>query len=758
MSRRSLSLAAAALALTANVAAATPRDLTVQVSTTGLQFLDQEIPGAVPSSFSNPGFTQTLFSCPFGSSTQLKVSDVKANLAISSVSTTTHSDGRIEVKVQAAASGSLHGAAAPCYLGEVGCQFDFGLSSGGATASFIPQISGNKVSLGSPTIVLSIPEGNVTVKASGCGMLSTLLNAVIPLIKGWVLGYVEDRVKETVLQNVPPELEKTLSSFTQMSGQLDGFSVSGQLQESTAKTDGMVMGIGLSVAATKSSSCPLAAAPTPSSVSGSPSFSWQGEHVGVALARTPVEKALISAWKSGLFCLTDAAMASMGLPSNLKGLAGVFFGLTSTKSLALHAHQAPKLTFSPGSDARLDLTLPGAEVHIAGQGPSGANEITARFDIKASLKVRIDGDTRALVLELVSTDVGTPTMTATGDTNGLKLDPTIFTTLVKSTVLPLLETQLNGMELVPQILRHDGGLLDPYYLYLARGATTSDYVSLYAKVFRKPSWDGTAPSTSLDKKPGALLAPQVFRFVASGSDGQTPTELLRFSWKIDSGAWSTPTYSRAMTTSLVDGKHTVEVRAIDLAGNQDSSAATVSFEVDGVRPTVQITGGPTGTITTPDATVTFAANDDRTAAAQVGVSVRVERKTTGAMDFSTLQEQPFTAGRDKVSLTGLGAGDYRITVIARDEAGNVSNPASATFSVTGTTGGDPQISDPAADSPAPTEPGWTAQDGNMEGGCSAAGAQSGAGRSGATKGPAGCPAWLLLAGLALVALAARRRR
>jgi len=163
------------------------------------------------------------------------------------------------------------------------------------------------------------------------------------------------------------------------------------------------------------------------------------------------------------------------------------------------------------------------------------------------------------------------------------------------------------------VVRKSGGLLDPYFIYLARGATVSDYASLYVRVYKKPTSDTSAPSTYLTTKRAAVVAPQIFRFVASGSDLETPTPLCRFSWRVDGGSWSTPSYSRAMTTALTGGKHTVEVRAVDLSGKSDPTPAVSSFDCDAIRPTLVLTPPP-AQVTGATASASYVASDDRTPA------------------------------------------------------------------------------------------------------------------------------------------------
>ena len=244
-------------------AGAVPRDLAAQVSTAGLDFLEQEIPGVLPTSFSSPGYSQNLASCPFLGNITLKAANVSATVKVSSMSITPEANGRIRIKIYASGSGGLDGSASPCGLGNVTCHFNVTLSSGSAEASFLPVITNGQVHLTSPSVTLDIPKDNVSVQSSGCGLLSSVLNLVIPSLKSWFWGWIVDRIEQDLLlKYAPPPVEDALSAFTQVGGQLEGFQVSAQLQEVSGSTGGVGMGVKLDVSTTKSGSCSLPKPPS----------------------------------------------------------------------------------------------------------------------------------------------------------------------------------------------------------------------------------------------------------------------------------------------------------------------------------------------------------------------------------------------------------------------------------------------------------------------------------------------------------------
>ncbi len=124
------------------------------------------------------------------------------------------------------------------------------------------------------------------------------------------------------------------------------------------------------------------------------------------------------------------------------------------------------------------------------------------------------------------------------------------------------------------------------------------------------------------------------------------------------------------TTTFVDGTHTLTATATNRAGN--TAAATRSVIVDNTPPDTKITGGPTGTVTTPSATFTFTGTDNLTAPANLVFAWRLDG---GAFtEFSAVTT---------AALNGLTDGPHTFDVKARDRAGNEDPaPASQAFAVT----------------------------------------------------------------------------
>lgn len=130
----------------------------------------------------------------------------------------------------------------------------------------------------------------------------------------------------------------------------------------------------------------------------------------------------------------------------------------------------------------------------------------------------------------------------------------------------------------------------------ALGATAADRAGNMASTGRTVIVDNTPPDTTIVEGPaGPTGAPSVI-FTFAGTDSLTPAASLLYTWRLDGGPWSAFHGATSATlTGLAAGPHTFEVRARDLAGNEDDTPAIRSFSV---------TEGLTVTITEPVAGAT----------------------------------------------------------------------------------------------------------------------------------------------------------
>ena len=167
------------------------------------------------------------------------------------------------------------------------------------------------------------------------------------------------------------------------------------------------------------------------------------------------------------------------------------------------------------------------------------------------------------------------------------------------------------------------------------------------------SWvvDTVAPETSIGDRPADPTNSRSASLSFAGEDDRTAAAGLRFECRLDGGEFAACS-SPSEYSDLSDGPHTFEVRAIDLAGNVDGSPASYSWVVDTVAPETSIGDRPSNPSNSRAATLSFAGEDDRTAAD----GLRFECRLDGG-EFASLLEPEGLRGPRRGPAHLPGAGD-----------------------------------------------------------------------------------------------------
>jgi len=183
---------------------------------------------------------------------------------------------------------------------------------------------------------------------------------------------------------------------------------------------------------------------------------------------------------------------------------------------------------------------------------------------------------------------------------------------------------------------------------------------------RRFAVDSVPPETVIVSAPAAVsnVSEPSFRFSGSEPD-------VHFQCRRDGKAFAACTSPKRYST-LLDGDHTFQVRAVDAAGNIDASPAGWSWTVDTVAPSVSITGPPGGSVFTTDGTV------DITADAHDALGITRTEFWDGGTRRLTLTSPPY---RYPWKLSASKAGRHRWTVRSYDTAGNVAVSSAADLDV-----------------------------------------------------------------------------
>ncbi|MBI4638965.1 MAG: hypothetical protein HY727_21720 [Candidatus Rokubacteria bacterium] len=132
-------------------------------------------------------------------------------------------------------------------------------------------------------------------------------------------------------------------------------------------------------------------------------------------------------------------------------------------------------------------------------------------------------------------------------------------------------------------------------------AAATDQAGNLATASRTALVDNTPPDTQITGGPSGEIGETTATFTFTGTDNLTPQTSLVFAWRVDGGAFTTfSSVTTTILTGLTESSHTFEVKARDLAGNEDPTLATRTFAVR-LGPSITAVdpaSGPVGTFVT----------------------------------------------------------------------------------------------------------------------------------------------------------------
>jgi hypothetical protein len=178
--------------------------------------------------------------------------------------------------------------------------------------------------------------------------------------------------------------------------------------------------------------------------------------------------------------------------------------------------------------------------------------------------------------------------------------------------------------------------------------------------------DLTAPDTTITDGPDDPTNETLATFVFQGSDTHSDSSDLTFECRIDSSeetAWQSCD-SPEDFSGVLEGVHTVEVRATDEAGNTDPIPAAYEWEIDLTGPLSTIVDGPDGPTTSTSVSVEFTS--------EAGATFECRLDSTDDNDWGVCTS-PFT--------DTVGEGPHVFEVRATDTAGNTGPVAMHTWLV-----------------------------------------------------------------------------
>ncbi len=186
--------------------------------------------------------------------------------------------------------------------------------------------------------------------------------------------------------------------------------------------------------------------------------------------------------------------------------------------------------------------------------------------------------------------------------------------------------------------------------------------------------DLTAPTVSIASgPPEGGYSPAGVAFTFSSTDNLTPAVQMRYSYRLDGGAFTPPsTTAGANYADLGPGPHTFGVRAHDAADNV-SAEVVRQWTVDLSPPETQIAGGPADgdTLGSNSVTFDFTGTDNLTPLASLRFQARLDGAAFDAISTATSR-----------GYAGLPDGPHAFQARAVDLAGLADGtPAARTFTV-----------------------------------------------------------------------------
>jgi hypothetical protein len=124
-------------------------------------------------------------------------------------------------------------------------------------------------------------------------------------------------------------------------------------------------------------------------------------------------------------------------------------------------------------------------------------------------------------------------------------------------------------------------------------ATATDQAGNTAAATRAVIVDNTPPDTEITGGPSGLITGTSATFNVTGTDNLAPVARLQYAWRLDGGAYSAfDPGTQILLGGLAPGSHTFEVKARDLAGNEDPTPAQQRFTISPLS--IQVTSPPAG--------------------------------------------------------------------------------------------------------------------------------------------------------------------
>ncbi len=645
------------------------------VSAKGVEFIEAQIPSYVPSELQAPPLSRK-FACVTATQHNTDVTLAVNNLDLSMPA---NDQFRVDITLSATANGQLDIENPYACLGRAGCTDTLTIDSTRAVVDFTIHIENGVPVVTLSALDLQLNEDDIDVKLADCA-IKGVVNTIIGFAKGWILDFIEAKVEEIAVTQIGPLLQEMVAGFINNDVSVLDTDVAVDLKDLLISPSGIELGIDIDLSSPNAPAACVDSDPgEPESQPGAaPPFAQSMlAHMGVAVNFGAVDDILYHVWRRGLTCITGDYLEALGIHIDFDHLTALLPGFPSgtTLGLRLHLSAPPSIRGIASQDAKVSMVMKGIEVELIATTPSG-NEETLGFslDVSAIGEVAIEPGSNALIARMQAADITRMDMNEFAATQ-LGFDTAQIMTMMNTQIVPKLLTQMGDLPITGSFFNFAD------YAIILRGLETSSEAFLQAEIdlFRAPANDTTAPETTILGSPTGIVSPRDALIRVGGTDSQIPSELLRYKVVVnDEIRPLSPITKFTIGEVGVTDTYKVQVAAIDLNGNEDITPAIIEMTVDGIAPTILISGDRAKLLDSGGTVeLAWTASDDLTNNDRLLTTVSVYRLKDPTDPVSAELVDEFALGANESSVSvDVGSGSvYRVEVHVTDEAGNTASSA-----------------------------------------------------------------------------------
>jgi hypothetical protein len=650
------------------------RSLALRVNQRGLDFVAEQVRPLIPKQLQIPPVEQLVFDWPMtDNDAVVKVDGLVANLTVQELKL--HMEGgalHLQAKADVSTRGPVLVRNAYAGVGDADCQAEIDIKSLDLQVGATLESTTGRTRVTVTEAKINLDNPNSTIALNGCA-LGTILTPVATFLRSYFMASIQPFIEEIAKEQIPGLVEAKLSDTVRVSGEVQGLTYAVALDGSSTDDQGLGVVLSGSVEAKEPGSAPcLEGANTtpPATCAGvMPALRPEVDAMfGAGVSESLLQQALHAVWRSGLLCIDSRTLALPLVADNLSKLNGTLGAAPGTQiDFQVRLGTAPKVRLS-STGATVDLR--GIRLDLTLTPPAGApGQVTVSADMAVSAEPWINPSTNSVALDLRALEVSK--LQILGKQGGFTLDPARLKRFLSEVALPVLQKKVETLQLSPAVMNVGSGFLAELRQVQVADGFLAAYLNAHSTA--ASAGDRSAPDTSLVASPAPVVGPQVIQIVATGSDDRTPAALLRYRARVDRGEWTEATFSRRIDVTLESGIHEVEVAAVDLNDNMDPTPLLLQFSVDDQAPALELTQQPASLISSDSAEVRFVGSDDKTPAAQLAFQAELYRVTDDGGVPELIAARPYQPGVSSARFDGLEDGLYKIRVIARDEAGNVTS-------------------------------------------------------------------------------------